>query len=75
MHGEGQVGLALRRQDPGRGKPLIVDEDGIRLSRPPDAVRGIGHDGVERLKVPMPGVGEGVAELNVELVEPHAVQP
>ena len=74
MHGEGQVGLALRRQHTRGGKTLVIDEDRVGVSLPPDAVRGIGDDGVEWLVIPVLRVLERVAELDVELVKPHAMQ-
>ena len=74
VHGEGQVGLALGSQYTGGGKALVIDEDGISVTLPLDAIRRIGHDGVERLIVPVLRVLQRVAKLNVELVEAHAMQ-
>ena len=74
VHGEGQVCLALRSQHTGGSKTLVVDKDGVGVAFPLDAIWGIGHDGVERLIIPVLRVFKRVAELDVELVEAHAMQ-
>ena len=52
-HADVGIGLALGSQHTARGKTFIVDEDGVSVTLPLDAIRGIGHDGIERLVVPV----------------------
>ena len=74
MQDERKVSLGFRRKDRGGGKTGVVYEDGIVLTLPVNGVRRIGHNGVERLFIPMFGLYERIAKGDVKLVEADIVQ-
>ena len=74
VHGERQIGLALRCQHPGRGEPWVVDQQRVGVPLPLDRIRRIRHDRLERLIVPVRRVGQRVAVGDVELLVVDVVQ-
>ena len=71
---EGKVGFGLGRQHARGGEAVVVDEGGVVAADPLDGVGGIGDDGIEGLVIVVLGVGEGIAELDIELVVVDIVQ-
>jgi hypothetical protein len=74
MQHEGEVRLRLGGQHAGRSKAVVVDERGVIAAFPLHGIGWIGDDGIEGLVAKEVGIGEGVAQLDVELVVVHVVQ-
>ncbi len=74
VHGESEVGFRARGEDAGGRVASVVDEQRVRVALPLDGVRRVRDDRLERLLVPVHGVGEGIAEGDVEAVEVDVVQ-
>lgn len=74
MHDEGEIGFRLWREHARRRESRIVDEEGIVVAFPSDGVGGIGHDGLERLVIPMQGIGQCVTVADIELVVVDVMQ-
>lgn len=74
MENEGKIGLALRRQHPGRSKTLVVDERRVVAPHPLHRIGRVGHDGIEGFGVAVLRREEGVAQRKVELIVVHIVQ-
>ena len=74
VHREGEVGLRLRCEHTCGSETLIVDEQRVRVTVPPDRVRRVGHDRLERFVIPVLRVREGVTQGEAELLVVHVVQ-
>ena len=74
MQDEGKVGLGLGGEHARRGEAVVVDERWIVAAFPFHGIGRIGDDGIKRFVVAEVRVGQGVAQLDVELVVVDVVQ-
>ena len=74
VHEERPIGLRLRRKDTRGSEARVVDGRGRLGPVPLHRVRRVGYHHVEGLKVPVLGVGQRVAQSDVELAVLDPVQ-
>ena len=69
MHDEGHIRLALRRQDAGRGKTRVIDQERVIVTGPLDRIRRIGNNQFKGFVIPMLRIRQGILTGNGELIE------
>ena len=74
MHHKAKICLGLGCQHTGGGEALVIDEGGVIAADPFHRVGWIRDDGIEGLVLTEVGLGQGVAQLHVELIVVHIVQ-
>ena len=74
MHHKAKICLGLGCQHTGGGETLVIDEGGVIATDPFHRVGWIRDDGIEGLVLTEVGLGQGVAQLHVELIVVHIVQ-
>ena len=74
VHDETEVCLGLGSQHTGGGEALVIDEGWVIAADPFHRVGWIRDDGIKGFVFAEVGLGQGVAQLHVELVVVHVMQ-
>lgn len=74
MQDEGKIGFGFRCEYACGGKAVVVDQGGVVAAYPVDGIGRIGDDGIKGFAVFEFGVGQRVAQFDVEFVVIDVVQ-